>query len=106
MAYRAYLTKYCLVPHTGGMNAVQQTARIDSSRRHLWLDNPLPESISSGQVTITIIARDAVPAASPVGERLRKIWRGDAPWLQNPIETTTPFIPLTREEAHARQPFR
>jgi hypothetical protein len=81
------------------MNAIQQTARIDPSRRVLTLDEPLPETVSAGQVTITLIVREAAPL---FGERPRKVWRGDAPWLQNPIVTTAPFTPLTREEAHAR----
>jgi len=48
------------------MNAIQQTAVIDSTRRHLWLDEPLPESVSAGQVSITLLIRSSVPERQPV----------------------------------------
>jgi len=87
------------------MNVIQQTAVIDPGRL-LRTGDPLPAAMSAGQENITIPASEFDPAAPPAGKRPRKIWQGDAPWLHNPIGTSTPFIPLTREEAHVRQPLR
>jgi len=42
------------------MNAIQQTAVLDTSRRVLRLDTPLPESVSAGPVNITLFIRPSV----------------------------------------------
>ncbi|MDR3147632.1 MAG: hypothetical protein LBU00_04560 [Treponema sp.] len=36
-----------------------------------------------------------------IKEAPKKIWTGKAKWLLNPIKMAS-FLPLTREEAHAR----
>jgi hypothetical protein len=53
------------------MDAIQQTAVIDSTRRHLWLDEPLPETVSAGQVEITLVIADRPPrqADAPLSRR-------------------------------------
>jgi hypothetical protein len=42
------------------MNAIQQTAKIDPSRRLLRLDKPLPAAAGTGQVNITV----SIPVSS------------------------------------------
>jgi hypothetical protein len=59
------------------MNAIQQTARIDSSRRVLTLERPLPETLSPGQVSITISIN---PMLSAEEERKREVARNHAAW--------------------------
>jgi hypothetical protein len=51
------------------MNAIQQTAVIDPSRRVLRLDEPLPESVSAGRVNIALFVTEKSPQkAEPAGE--------------------------------------
>jgi len=68
------------------MNAIQQTAVLDPSRRVLRLERPLPESVSAGPVNITLFIRPSVqkrepatvkPAAEPVSSAEPPL-RGDA----------------------------
>ncbi|MDR1786378.1 MAG: hypothetical protein LBR23_07985 [Spirochaetaceae bacterium] len=63
------------------MNAIQQTAVVDPSRRLLRLDEPLPATVSAGRVEIIVILRDKVPAVlSPEEERKREVARNHAAW--------------------------
>jgi hypothetical protein len=64
------------------MNAIQQTAVIDPSRRLLRLDNPLPEP-AAGRVDIIVMFRDAAPAPlSPEEERKRAHDANIAAWRE------------------------
>jgi hypothetical protein len=43
------------------MTAIQQTVEIDSSRRVLRLEKPLPESIHTGRADVVLVLRDDSP---------------------------------------------
>jgi hypothetical protein len=44
------------------LNTIQQTVKIDSSRRHLWLDEPLPEDIPCGTARVIL---QFIPSPEP-----------------------------------------
>jgi hypothetical protein len=89
------------------MNAIQQTAVIDPSRRLLRLDNPLPEP-AAGRVDIIVMFRDAAPAPlSPEEERKKAHETNVAAWREFidalkvipplPGDDLPPRLNLTRE---------
>jgi len=74
-----YLTKYCVVPHTGGMNTIQRTIEIDPSRR-LRLDLSLQETVPDGgirfEITLVLPSKDERKAKYQAARRkLRELCR-------------------------------
>jgi hypothetical protein len=49
------------------MTAIQQTVELDPSRRILWLEEPLPESVSPGRADIVLVLQGDAPVSRPRG---------------------------------------
>jgi hypothetical protein len=73
------------------MDAIQQTVRIDSGRRHLWLDEPLPETFPCGTARVELRFISA-----PQPEQPRR--RHSTGFLKGQISCPADFDTMGQEE--------
>ena len=71
------------------MTAIQQTVEIDSGRRILRLETPLPESINTGRADIVLVIQNEAPTP-PVRERIG--------FMKGEISCPADFYTMGREE--------
>jgi len=86
------------------MNVIQQTAKIDSSRRVLTLERPLPESVSAGLVDVKVFILPSSNERQPVqsvktAPKDPKRWgRG---WSQDSGDTMEAYFERCRADKEA-----